>query len=58
MFGEEYVFKNILVQRHVQHVTDIEGLAFFQNKALIFQIKSKKATLKTKLGDLQSYKED
>lgn len=58
MFGEECVFKDVLVQQHGQHITDIDILAFFQNKALIFQIKSKKATLKAKLGDIESYKND
>ena len=58
MFGKECVFKDVLVKRHGRHITDIDVLAFFQNKALIFQIKSKKATLKTKLGDYKSYKED
>ena len=58
VFGENNVFKNVLIKRKNQDVTDIDVLVIFQNKAIIFQIKSKKVTLKTKLGDLEQFKTD
>lgn len=55
VFGVQNVFKNVLIKRNRQDITDIDILVLFQNKAIVFQIKSKKATLKTKLGDQKQF---
>lgn len=58
VFGPKNVFKNILIKKGNQDITDIDVLAVFQNKAIIFQIKSKKATLETKLGNQEQFIQD
>lgn len=58
VFGRENVFKNVLIQKGKQHITDIDILVTFQNKVIVFQVKSKKMTLETKLGDREKFIND
>lgn len=59
VFGKENVLKNVQVTRKKgERVTDIDVLAFYGNKAVIFQAKSKKLTELSKQGNTESLKKD
>lgn len=55
IFGEENVFQNVKIEEKKGHtLTDIDVLVVFRSRALIFQTKTKRLTVASKLGNSQS----
>lgn len=59
LFGHENVFRNVNIKAsRAKTVTDIDVIAYGEESAIIFQIKSKKLTLLSRKGDLDAIKSD
>lgn len=59
VFGKSNSLKNIIIKKTKSTmVTDIDILAFLNEKAIIFQVKSKKLTALSKKGNLDSIQND
>ena len=59
IFGTENTYKNIVIKdKHHKDITDIDVLCVYGNKALCVQIKSKRLTLLSKIGDWDSQQKD
>ncbi len=59
VFGKSNSLKNLVIKKTKSTmVTDIDILAFHNNKAIIFQVKSKKLTALSKKGNLDSIQND
>jgi hypothetical protein len=59
IFGIENTLKNLIIKKSKSTmVTDIDILAVHNNKAIIFQVKSKKLTALSKKGNIKSIQSD
>lgn len=59
LFGNQNVYKNIIINKTKnEQVTDIDVLAVYYNKGIIFQVKAKKLTALSKKGNSDSIKND
>lgn len=59
VFGINNVYQNVIINKNKnEQISDIDILAVYQNKAIIFQVKSKKLTALSKNGDFDSIKKD
>ncbi len=59
IFGSENTLKNLIIKKSKSTmVTDIDILAVHNNKAIIFQVKSKKLTALSKKGNIESIQSD
>ena len=59
IFGTQNTYKNIVIKdKHHKDITDIDVLCVYGNKALCVQIKSKRLTLLSKIGDRTSQQKD
>ncbi len=58
VFGIDKSYKNVIVKKRKETITDIDVLCILGNKALCVQVKSKKLTEKAQIGDDSSYKRD
>lgn len=59
IFGKSKTLKNLIIKKTKSTmVTDIDILAFLNDKAIIFQVKSKKLTSLSKKGNIDSIQKD
>lgn len=59
IFGKKNVFRDVKVYKSINKLlTDIDLLVLFRNKAVIFQIKSKRLTTLSRMGDDKSLEDD
>ena len=58
IFGKNNVFKDVKIKRGDRDITDIDTLVIYRNKAIIFQVKSKKVSLLSRLGNYEKMQED
>ena len=58
VFGRKHVRRNVFIKQGKQTVGEIDVLATYGNKAIVFQIKSKKLTLDARSGDLLALEKD
>ncbi len=58
VFGQEQVYKNVIIKAGKNRVTDIDILAISGDQALIFQIKAKKLTSLSKKGNIEAIRDD
>lgn len=58
IFGIKNTYRNVLIKKNKETITDIDILCILDNKALCVQVKSKKLTEKAQIGDDSSYKRD
>ncbi|MCF6168650.1 SEC-C domain-containing protein [Lutibacter sp.] len=59
VFEKSNIYQNVLINKTKNETaTDIDVLAIHKERAIIFQIKSKKLTSLSKQGDLESIKDD
>lgn len=57
IFGEN-CYKDVVIQKGKEHVTDIDALCIWKDYAICFQIKSKGLTLASRQGNLESIRTD
>ncbi|WP_204673658.1 SEC-C metal-binding domain-containing protein [Flavobacterium tibetense] len=59
VFGKSNIYQNVIIKKNkTETVSDIDVLALHNDKAIIFQIKSKKLTALSKQGNIESIKDD
>lgn len=58
VFGKKNVYRNILIKKGRNRVTDIDVLAVIGNKAIVAQVKSQKLTKPSRNGDQEQLKKD
>lgn len=58
IFGESRIFRNVIIKKGKDIVTDIDVLCLLGNKALCIQVKTKKLTESAQIGNDVSYKKD
>jgi hypothetical protein len=58
IFGEDMAFKNVIIKKGHNTITDIDIFCLLGNKALCVQVKSKKLTEKAQTGDDSAYHND